>query len=207
MQLLISLFRSLLLGFTLVALSAPAIARFLSVDPAPVNPNNGANFNRYWHGNNNPYKYTDPNGREAICSVPGAVCGGSGPTLGEAAGDALDSLDRNVLTPLGPMGAPVKIAVLPIIRVLKPVVTERRVIKSADAARDAAKAALGSEPASQQAARDIATRIEKDLGKDARRSFHDAKESGAGDRTMDQLNQDARDVYIAAEKEVPKWLE
>lgn len=29
----------------------------------PANPNNGTNFNRYWYANNNPYKFTDPDGR------------------------------------------------------------------------------------------------------------------------------------------------
>jgi hypothetical protein len=63
MQLLISLFRSLLIAMTLVVLSGPATARFLSVDPAPVSPTDGSNFNRYWYANNNPYKYVDPDGR------------------------------------------------------------------------------------------------------------------------------------------------
>jgi RHS repeat-associated protein len=41
----------------------PLIGRFLSTDPVASNPNDGGNFNRYWYGNNNPYKYTDPDGR------------------------------------------------------------------------------------------------------------------------------------------------
>ncbi len=36
--------------------------RFLSVDPAPVNLQNIHSFNRYHYGNNNPYKYVDPDG-------------------------------------------------------------------------------------------------------------------------------------------------
>jgi RHS repeat-associated protein len=39
--------------------------RFLSVDPVPVGTTEGSNFNRYWYANNNPYKYVDPDGREA----------------------------------------------------------------------------------------------------------------------------------------------
>ncbi|WP_295841594.1 RHS repeat-associated core domain-containing protein [uncultured Xanthomonas sp.] len=39
----------------------PAIGRFLSSDP--VGSQNGANFNRYWYGGNNPYRYIDPDGR------------------------------------------------------------------------------------------------------------------------------------------------
>ena len=44
----------------------PAIGRFLSTDPVLANANTGASFNRYWYANNNPYKFTDPNGRAAI---------------------------------------------------------------------------------------------------------------------------------------------
>lgn len=41
----------------------PAIGRFLSVDPVAANGNSGANFNRYWYANNNPYSFIDPDGR------------------------------------------------------------------------------------------------------------------------------------------------
>ncbi|MCI4567571.1 RHS repeat-associated core domain-containing protein [Lysobacter sp. CFH 32150] len=41
----------------------PGIGRFLSVDPVTANSNTGANFNRYWYANNNPYRFTDPDGR------------------------------------------------------------------------------------------------------------------------------------------------
>lgn len=61
-------------------------------------------------------------------------------------------------------------------------------------------------PASEKAAKDIAKRIEKDLGKDARRDFHDMKESGSGDRTMDQLKEDARSLYEQAGRNFPDWL-
>jgi RHS repeat-associated protein len=42
----------------------PGIGRFLSVDPVTADGNTGGNFNRYWYANNNPYKFTDPDGRE-----------------------------------------------------------------------------------------------------------------------------------------------
>lgn len=54
--------------FGLVSLSlvcSPAQARWLSVDPVQADPKTGANFNRYWYGNNNPYKFIDPDGRQA----------------------------------------------------------------------------------------------------------------------------------------------
>lgn len=54
----------LLLPGILVALFAgSADARFVSSDPVQANPNTGQNFNRYWYGNNNPYRFTDPDGR------------------------------------------------------------------------------------------------------------------------------------------------
>lgn len=49
----------------------PLIGRFLSPDPEPTNANTGENFNRYWYANNNPYRYTDPDGR--IAGVDDAV--------------------------------------------------------------------------------------------------------------------------------------
>jgi len=42
----------------------PIAGRFLSVDPVGPDPNTGANFNRYKYAANNPYKFTDPDGRQ-----------------------------------------------------------------------------------------------------------------------------------------------
>jgi RHS repeat-associated protein len=42
----------------------PGIGLFLSIDPVTAYSSPGANFNRYWYANNNPYKFTDPDGRE-----------------------------------------------------------------------------------------------------------------------------------------------
>jgi YD repeat-containing protein len=53
---------SLVIG--LLAGCAPAHARFLSVDPVPANPHAGAHFNRFHYAANNPFRYTDPDGRE-----------------------------------------------------------------------------------------------------------------------------------------------
>ncbi len=50
----------------------PAVGRFLSVDPVTTNPNTGAMFNRYNYAYNNPYKFTDPDGRLPIL-IPIAI--------------------------------------------------------------------------------------------------------------------------------------
>ncbi|QSX79999.1 hypothetical protein I8J32_007790 [Lysobacter solisilvae] len=44
----------------------PGIGRMLSVDPVTANPNTGAKFNRYAYGLNNPYRFTDPDGRDDL---------------------------------------------------------------------------------------------------------------------------------------------
>ncbi|MDR6840309.1 RHS repeat-associated core domain-containing protein [Pseudoxanthomonas sacheonensis] len=44
----------------------PGIGRFLSVDPVTADEDTGDNFNRYWYANNNPYVFTDPDGRFAL---------------------------------------------------------------------------------------------------------------------------------------------
>ena len=41
----------------------PVAGRFLSVDPVTTDAKTGGYFNRYVYGNNNPYKYKDPDGR------------------------------------------------------------------------------------------------------------------------------------------------
>lgn len=57
----------------------PQIGRFLSVDPVTADTAGGTNFNRYWYANNNPYRFMDPDGREAksdnsLCRTPGNPC-------------------------------------------------------------------------------------------------------------------------------------
>ncbi len=42
----------------------PRTARFWSVDPVTVD-SAGGNFNRYWYANDNPYRFTDPDGRQS----------------------------------------------------------------------------------------------------------------------------------------------
>ena len=56
----------------------PAIGRFLSVDPVTANSGTGANFNRYWYANDNPYRFTDPDGRwveDAVIGIQSIALG------------------------------------------------------------------------------------------------------------------------------------
>ena len=85
----------------------PQIGRFLSVDPVPADPSTGANFNRYWYGNDNPYRWTDPDGRlgctgthlQRLCgNPPGASIGPVGDVRSGASGLA------KVVSPSPPHG-------------------------------------------------------------------------------------------------------
>jgi uncharacterized protein RhaS with RHS repeats len=44
----------------------PIAGRFLSVDPVTTDAKTGGHFNRYAYADNNPYKYTDPDGRSPV---------------------------------------------------------------------------------------------------------------------------------------------
>jgi RHS repeat-associated protein len=43
----------------------PVAGRFLSIDPVVTDANTGSSFNRYAYANNSPYRYIDPDGRDA----------------------------------------------------------------------------------------------------------------------------------------------
>lgn len=44
----------------------PVLGRFLGIDPKEVSPSEIHSFNRYSYTNNNPYRFVDPDGREAV---------------------------------------------------------------------------------------------------------------------------------------------
>jgi RHS repeat-associated protein len=44
----------------------PVAGRMLSIDPVLTDVDTGGGFNRYGYANNSPYKYTDPDGRNAV---------------------------------------------------------------------------------------------------------------------------------------------
>jgi RHS repeat-associated protein len=71
----------------------PAIGRFMGVDAAGGDAGNVHSFNRYAYGNNNPYRYRDPDGNAAIDWVHGVLTGASFcPSLCGAAFSAADGL-------------------------------------------------------------------------------------------------------------------
>ena len=65
----------------------PVLGRFFVTDPIGTTAIEGYNFNRYWYANNNPYKYTDPDGRMAACAIPGPmqVCMAAATAIGKTA--------------------------------------------------------------------------------------------------------------------------
>src|SRR5690348_6843651 len=63
MSMFVRLFAGVLVALALIS---PAHARFVSVDPVPPDQQQGENFNRYHYANNNPYVFTDPDGRLPI---------------------------------------------------------------------------------------------------------------------------------------------
>lgn len=75
----------------------PVAGRFLSVDPVTTNAKDGTFFNRYVYGNNNPYKYKDPDGRafETAWDIASLVLSvneyRNNPSIGNAIGVAVDA--------------------------------------------------------------------------------------------------------------------
>ena len=75
----------------------PGFGRFLSVDPVTAYSNPVGAFNRYWYANNNPYRFTDPDGRKACgkdttCRLEQGEAGGTiGPIPQASANDSRSS--------------------------------------------------------------------------------------------------------------------
>jgi len=49
----------------------PELGRFLSNDPVGFSAENPMSFNRYAYANNSPYRYVDPDGRNAVTAIGG----------------------------------------------------------------------------------------------------------------------------------------
>ncbi|MGH8049591.1 MAG: RHS repeat-associated core domain-containing protein, partial [Arenimonas sp.] len=115
----------------------PMIGRFLSVDPMASDMNTGWNFNRYNYAANNPYKYTDPDGR-ACDSASGGGCGQS--VTGRSTGSEitvrdiirfLETIDKESQPMMGGLAHGEHIAMGSIIRSLRPLATEAQITKNA----------------------------------------------------------------------------
>jgi RHS repeat-associated protein len=52
----------------------PVAGRFLSIDPVTTDANTGGSFNRYAYADNSPYRYIDPDGRDACPGQSANVC-------------------------------------------------------------------------------------------------------------------------------------
>jgi RHS repeat-associated protein len=68
------------------------IGRMISIDPVGVDTTAGASFNRYAYANDNPYRYTDPDGRMANQDQEQSPCTGS-----HIGGGACGSLNLSVM--------------------------------------------------------------------------------------------------------------
>jgi RHS repeat-associated protein len=83
----------------------PGIGRFLSVDPVTADGSSGTNFNRYWYANNNPYRFTDPDGR-----CPATRRNSAGMCAGDAGasyiGNSIGGVDVNSAESIGMANIP-----------------------------------------------------------------------------------------------------
>lgn len=91
----------------------PVIGRFYSNDPVGFTASNPMMFNRYAYANNNPYKFTDPNGENPAMAISrsfstgysagsrinSAITAGLGKSLGVAIYDALHNEGADNVSP------------------------------------------------------------------------------------------------------------
>jgi RHS repeat-associated protein len=71
----------------------PSIGRFMGVDPVHFVPPNVHSFNRFAYGNNNPYKFHDPDGNTPAW-IPVALHVGGGAIMGGGAAGAVNALGQ-----------------------------------------------------------------------------------------------------------------
>lgn len=87
---------------------SPTYGRFLGMDPVEFNPNNIHSFNRYAYANNNPFKFSDPDGRSAVLLVVGltglAVVGAAQYNVNPGAKQSADQAARAVSAAVQKLG-------------------------------------------------------------------------------------------------------
>ncbi|MFK3844860.1 RHS repeat domain-containing protein [Stenotrophomonas sp. NPDC078853] len=116
------------------------VGLFLSTDPVTAHGGDMRHFNVYAYAYNNPYKFTDPDGR-----CPMACPGDIQPTIEYSAtimgwaADGLEAVDQ-FMTALGPQGSGFsKLSVAPLARMARPLAVEAKA--AAQLAKNAAQGA------------------------------------------------------------------
>ena len=191
--------------------------RFLSVDPIITKDNallNPQHWNLYAYCGNNPITFLDPNGMEFGDweNIKGAfiktvhqvefVAGVALMVIG-AAGDVATGLEiaSGGASALSPATALVSSGTM----ALGSALIVDSISKMSKTKTEGGGSKKKPHPASDKTGKDFAKQIEKDLGVDARNEFHDMK-GGGPDRTLQELKGDAKSLYDAAGKELPKWM-
>ncbi len=171
----------------------------------------------YHYGGNNPIKYSDPTG-EAIAVIPfiaptviagakaiGAwlaslfVVGTVATAVGVTIDAAIDDSKSESLSDSSTVPSPLIDSGVSSAGAMPPSPDDDDGDKKNNSPKPQKK-----EPASEKTAKSMAKQIEKDLGKDARREFHDAKQGE--DRSLQELKEDASQLYKVYGKEIPKWM-
>jgi len=123
--------------------------RFLSTDPV-LPTDDGRNFNRYWYANDNPYRYTDPDGRETgstlqaidrMTTAPYVTGGTSTSQMLDAVGDAVEALDDALAASPPEVGPEEHMAAVPVIAGLRKLAKVAKVAEKAEEGGAAAKRA------------------------------------------------------------------
>ncbi|MDR1148291.1 MAG: RHS repeat-associated core domain-containing protein [Spirochaetaceae bacterium] len=178
----------------------PETARFTTVDPV----RDGTNWFAYV--NNDPVNYTDPLGLQCVSASDKnaankpAIARGIGLIAGGLLLGAATIFETVVTVGLGVWNDPVTLSAAAalvatgVAQIGAALTLE--VINSSQSTPTATEARGKSEkaqPASEKKAIDMRKQIERDLGQDAGREFHDMKQGP--DRTEEQLKEDAESVY------------
>ncbi|WP_256703582.1 RHS repeat domain-containing protein, partial [Xanthomonas graminis] len=113
----------------------PGIGKMLSVDPVTAyGSSNWKQVNRYAYAINNPYYFTDPDGREASCISRNTGCGISQEAFSNNMGKLADGLEAvdELSSALPPqIGGLEHMAAVPLIKTARALTTESKAASSA----------------------------------------------------------------------------